>query len=250
MSEAFRANSQSSELRWLYFVSQLVVLFEPWSTIHSGPGRKKYHAARILTKLFGNACQAGYIPSSPDTKLFQFLPCYHRILIHQLLVPFWNGKTFQRDTRGYCRCPTKQCDKYNQKQENCLVVNQPNQPINQLIKATDFSSAHPSFCQMANVENINSAPTINKVQMQTFARIGVLVFHRQSATLRTAPTYHHTSAVTRLKAVLQAALVVCVVYYPRQHCGKVEVMLCGLIIETAAPAFTGKKNRYQTLRTQ
>lgn len=71
------------------------------------------------------------------------------------------------------------------------------------------------LCQIANDESFNSVPAINKIQMQTFARIGVLLYHHQSATLRTASTYHHTSAVSRLKAVLQATLVISVVYHPR-----------------------------------
>ena len=50
-------------------------------------------------------------------------------------------------------------------------------------------------------------------------------------------TYRHACTVRGIRAVLQATLVVSVIYHPWQHCGKFEVMFCRLIIKTAAPTF-------------
>ena len=36
---------------------------------------------------------------------------------------------------------------------------------------------------------------------------------------------------------------VSVIYHPRQHCGKLEVVFCWLVIETAAPAFAETNER-------
>lgn len=58
-------------------------------------------------------------------------------------------------------------------------------------------------------------------------------------------TYRHASTMKRGGGVLKAALVISVVYHSRKHCGKLEVLFCGLIIETTAPSFaeTNEKQR-------
>lgn len=64
--------------------------------------------------------------------------------------------------------------------------------------------------------------------------------------LRNAPidlTYRHASTVGGSWPILQPALMVCVVYHARQHCGKVEIVLRRLIVKAAAPPFAEMTKR-------
>lgn len=68
-----------------------------------------------------------------------------------------------------------------------------------------------------------------------------------SVSLRDAlidPTYRHTGTMGGRWPILQSALMVCVVYHTRQHCGKVEVVLRRLIVKAAAPPFAEMTKRF------
>jgi len=56
-------------------------------------------------------------------------------------------------------------------------------------------------------------------------------------------SYRHASTVGGSWPILQSALMVCVVYHTRQHCGKVEVVLRRLIVKAAAPPFAEMTKR-------
>lgn len=57
------------------------------------------------------------------------------------------------------------------------------------------------------------------------------------------PTYRHAGTMGGRWPILKSALMVCVVYHTRQHCGKVKVVLRRLIVKAAAPPFAEMTKR-------